>query len=222
MADCIIAGGKQSLVYGAMMGYKTALNWKIAKRSSSLLPPAWDWTAEELAREYESTRELSRCIFCKVSEKALATIRSWEIQMRSYLSEVEETYVDEKGKKKTRKYICWYRWRTSPGILMEALAGITTQLSRMVVQVQQVILLKILMELPLVVGHVRANGKGIESRSQLQRMMLNSVAGVDPRNYGNRTKRCSTKKHWSRQAWLLTTIDWIELNEAFAAARDFQ
>ena len=56
MADCVIAGGAESMSMVPMMGYKTALNWKVAEKNPDYYL-SMGLTAEELAKEYSITRE---------------------------------------------------------------------------------------------------------------------------------------------------------------------
>merc|ERR1712003_171075 len=56
MADCIIAGGTESMSLVPMLGYKTALNWKIAESNPEYYL-SMGITAEEIAKDYGVTRE---------------------------------------------------------------------------------------------------------------------------------------------------------------------
>ncbi|EIM77078.1 acetyl-CoA acetyltransferase [Nitritalea halalkaliphila LW7] len=104
MADCIIAGGTESMSMVPMMGYKTALNWKIASQTPDYYL-SMGLTAEELAGEYDITREDADAFSVRSHEKALAAIAEGRFKDEIVPVEVEETYLDEKGKRKTRKYI---------------------------------------------------------------------------------------------------------------------
>jgi acetyl-CoA acyltransferase len=213
MADCIIAGGTESMSMVPMMGYKTALNWKIAKDHPSYYL-SMGLTAEELAKEYEITREEADLFSVKSHEKALAAIAAGKFKDEIVPVEVEETYVDEKGKKKTRKYMVDTDEGPRPGTTMEALsalrpafknggqvtAGNSSQTSdgaSFVVVMSE----RMVKELNL---------------EPIARMMSYSVAGVDPRIMGIGPKEAVPKA--LKQAGLtLNDIDLIELNEAFAA-----
>lgn len=213
MADCIIAGGTESMSLVPMMGYKTALNWKIAKDHPSYYL-SMGLTAEELAREYEITREQADAFSVKSHDKALAAIAAGKFKDEIVPVEVEETYVDEKGKKKTRKYIVDTDEGPRPGTTMEALAGLrpafknggqvtagnssqTSDGASFVVVMSE----RMVKELNL---------------EPIARMMSYSVAGVDPRIMGIGPKVAIPKA--LKQAGLtLNDIDLIELNEAFAA-----
>ena len=213
MADCIIAGGTESMSLVPMMGYKTALNWKIASEHPSYYL-SMGLTAEELAAEYDITREQADAFSVKSHEKALAAIAAGKFKDEIVPVEVEETYLDENGKKKTRKYIVDTDEGPRPGTSMEGLAGLrpafkqggqvtagnssqTSDGAAFVVVMSE----RMVKELNL---------------EPVARMMSYSVAGVDPRIMGIGPKEAVPKA--LKQAGLsLGDIELIELNEAFAA-----
>ncbi len=213
MADCIIAGGTESMSLVPMMGYKTALNYKIATETPSYYL-SMGLTAEELAKEYSITREESDAFSVKSHEKALAAIADGKFKDEIVPVEVEETYLDEKGKKKTRKYVVDTDEGPRPGTSMEALAGLKPAFKNG--------------------GQVTAGNSSQTSDGAafvvvmsdrlmkslnldpVARMMSYSTAGVDPRIMGIGPKVAVPKA--LKQAGLsLSDIDLIELNEAFAA-----
>ncbi|PZX57952.1 thiolase family protein [Algoriphagus chordae] len=213
MADCIIAGGTESMSMVPMMGYKTVLNYKIATEHPSYYI-SMGLTAEELAKEYGITREESDAFSVKSHEKAIAAIAAGKFKDEIVPVEVEETYLDEKGKKKTRKYVVDTDEGPRPGTTMEVLsklkpafknggqvtAGNSSQTSdgaAFVVVMSE----RMVKELNL---------------DPIARMMSYSAAGVDPRIMGIGPKLAVPKA--LKQAGLtLNDIDLIELNEAFAA-----
>ncbi|WP_057937045.1 thiolase family protein [Algoriphagus resistens] len=213
MADCIIAGGTESMSLVPMMGYKTVLNYKIATEHPSYYL-SMGLTAEELAKEYSITREESDEFSVKSHEKALAAIAGGKFKDEIVPVEVEETYLDEKGKKKTRKYVVDTDEGPRPGTTMEVLAGLkpafknggqvtagnssqTSDGAAFVVVMSERLVKELNME-------------------PIARMMSYSAAGVDPRIMGIGPKLAVPKA--LKQAGLsLNDIDLIELNEAFAA-----
>jgi acetyl-CoA acyltransferase len=56
MADCIIAGGTESMSMVPVMGYKTALNYEVAKNHPTYYT-SMGQTAEEVAKDYDVSRE---------------------------------------------------------------------------------------------------------------------------------------------------------------------
>jgi len=123
MADCIIAGGTESMSLVPMMGYKTALNWKIASQNPSYYLNM-GLTAEELAKEYGITREEADAFSVSSHDKALAAIAAGKFKDEIVPVEVEETYLDEKGKKKTRKFTVDTDEGPRAGTTMEALSAL--------------------------------------------------------------------------------------------------
>jgi acetyl-CoA acyltransferase len=213
MADCIIAGGTESMSMVPMMGYKTVLNYKIATEHPSYYI-SMGLTAEELAKEYEITREESDAFSVKSHEKAIAAIAAGKFKDEIVPVEVEETYLDEKGKKKTRKYVVDTDEGPRPGTTMDVLsslkpafknggqvtAGNSSQTSDGAAFV-------------VVMSERMVKELNIEP---VARMMSYSAAGVDPRIMGIGPKEAVPKA--LKQAGLtLNDIDLIELNEAFAA-----
>lgn len=213
MADCIIAGGTESMSLLPMMGYKTALNWKIASQNPDYYL-SMGLTAEELAKEYEITREQADEFSVRSHDKALAAIAEGKFKDQIVPVEVEETYLDDNGKRKTRKYIVDTDEGPRKGTTLEALsnlrpafkqggqvtAGNSSQTSdgaAFVVVMSE----RMVKELNL---------------EPIARLMSYSVAGVEPRIMGIGPKEAVPKA--LKQAGLtLNDIDLIELNEAFAA-----
>jgi acetyl-CoA acyltransferase len=213
MADCIIAGGTESMSLLPMMGYKTALNWKIASQTPDYYL-SMGLTAEELAKEYDITREQADEFSVRSHDRALKAIADGKFKDEIVPVEVEETYLDEKGKRKTRKYVVDTDEGPRAGTSLEGLsnlkpafkmggqvtAGNSSQTSdgaAFVVVMSE----RLVKELNL---------------EPIARMMSYSVAGVEPRIMGIGSKEAVPKA--LKQAGLtLDKIDLIELNEAFAA-----
>ncbi|MEB2773971.1 acetyl-CoA C-acyltransferase [Algoriphagus sp. D3-2-R+10] len=213
MADCIIAGGTESMSMVPMMGYKTVLNYKIATEHPSYYL-SMGLTAEELASEYSITREDSDAFSVKSHEKALAAIASGKFKEEIVPVEVEETYLDEKGKKKNRKYIVDTDEGPRAGTTMEVLAGLKPAFKNK--------------------GQVTAGNSSQTSDGAafvvvmserlmkslnldpIARLMSYSAAGVDPRIMGIGPK-LAVPKALEQAGLSLNDIDLIELNEAFAA-----
>ncbi|WP_339754427.1 acetyl-CoA C-acyltransferase [Algoriphagus aquimarinus] len=213
MADCIIAGGTESMSLVPMMGYKTVLNYKIATEHPSYYI-SMGLTAEELAKEYSITREESDAFSVKSHEKALAAIAAGKFKDEIVPVEVEETYLDENGKKKTRKFVVDTDEGPRPGTTMEVLAGLrpafknggqvtagnssqTSDGAAFVVVMSE----RMVKELNI---------------EPIARMMSYSAAGVDPRIMGIGPK-VAVPKALKQAGLTLNDIDLIELNEAFAA-----
>ncbi|MDN3687607.1 thiolase family protein [Cyclobacterium jeungdonense] len=212
MADCIIAGGTESMSLLPMMGHKTALNWDIASNNPDYYL-SMGLTAEELAKDYNVSREDADQFSVKSHEKALSAIKEGRFKDEIVPVEVEETYLDENEKRKTRKNTVDTDEGPRPGTSMEVLAKLkpvfrqggqvtagnssqTSDGAAFVVVMSE----KMMKEL------------GLEP---MARLLSYSVAGVEPRIMGIGPKYAVPKA--LKQAGLsLNDIDLIELNEAFA------
>ena len=213
MADCIIAGGTESMSLLPMMGYKTALNWKIASQTPDYYL-SMGLTAEELSKEYDISREQADEFSVRSHDRALAAIQAGKFKSEIVPVEVEETYLDDKGKRKTRKFVVDKDEGPRAGTSLEGLASLKPAFK---------------MNGKVTAGNSSQTSDGAAfvvvmserlvkqlNLEPIARMMSYSVAGVEPRIMGIGPKEAVPKA--LKQAGLtLDKIDLIELNEAFAA-----
>lgn len=213
MADCIIAGGTESMSLVPVMGFKTALNYEIATKTPTYYT-SMGLTAEQVSEQFKIGREEQDEFSFKSHEKALAAIDSGRFSEEIIPYTVSETYVNEKGKKATREYVVDTDEGPRKGTSVEALsklkpvfaqggsvtAGNSSQTSdgaAFVVLMSEKMLKKYNLE-----------PKG--------RMLSYSVAGVEPRIMGIGPVS-AVPKALEKSDRKLADIDIIELNEAFAA-----
>lgn len=212
MADCIIAGGTESMSLVPMMGYKTVLNYKIATEFPSYYL-SMGLTAEELAKDFNVTREDSDQFAVQSHEKAIRAIKEGRFKDEIVPVEVEETYLDETLQRKTRKYTVDTDEGPRPGTTMEVLANlkpvfknggqVTAGNSSQTSDGASFV---------LVMSERMMKDLGLEP---VARLASYSVGGVEPRIMGMGPKIAVPKA--LKQAGLsLNDIDLIELNEAFA------
>ncbi|MBI0400994.1 thiolase family protein [Cyclobacterium marinum] len=212
MADCIIAGGTESMSLVPMMGYKTVLNHKIATEFPSYYL-SMGLTAEELAKDFNITREDSDEFAVKSHEKAIRAIKEGRFKDEIVPVEVEETYLDDSLKRKTRKYVVDTDEGPRPGTTMEVLANlkpvfknggqVTAGNSSQTSDGASFV---------VVMSERMMKDLGLEP---MARLASYSVGGVEPRIMGMGPKIAVPKA--LKQAGLsLNDIDLIELNEAFA------
>src|SRR5690554_6182173 len=121
MADCIIAGGTESMSLVPMMGYKTALNWNIASENPDYYL-SMGLTAEELAGDFDITREDSDSFSVRSHERAIKAISEGKFKDEIVPVEISETYVDENGRKQERKYTVDTDEGPRPGTTLEILS----------------------------------------------------------------------------------------------------
>ena len=103
MADCIIAGGTESMSLVPTAGWKTVPAYSIAKDEPDYYL-SMGLTAEAVAKEYNVSREAQDEFSYHSHQKALKAIENGYFKKGILPIEVEQVYVDEKGKKQKRTY----------------------------------------------------------------------------------------------------------------------
>jgi len=105
MADCIIAGGTESMSMVPTTGFKTALNYGIASEHPDYYV-GMGLTAEQVAQKYKIGREEQDLFSFQSHQKALAAQEAGYFDSGIVPITVKETYYDANvGKKKTREYV---------------------------------------------------------------------------------------------------------------------
>lgn len=104
IADCIIAGGVESMSLLPMGGWKIAPNADVA-----LTHPDYYWgmglTAEAVAKEYKVGRDEQDEFAFQSHQKAISAIKEGKFKNQITPVSVAETYIDENGKKKKRDFV---------------------------------------------------------------------------------------------------------------------
>jgi len=103
-ADVIIAGGTESMSLVPVMGFKTALNYTIAKDHPTYYT-SMGLTAEEVAKQFKISREEQDQFSYESHMKAAAAWKEGKFKEEVVPITVKEVYVDENMKKKTREFI---------------------------------------------------------------------------------------------------------------------
>jgi acetyl-CoA acyltransferase len=103
MADCIIAGGAESMSVMAMGGWRIVPNAKVGKEN-----PNWYWgmglTAEAVAKDFNVSREDQDKFALHSHEKALKAIKEGRFKDEIVPIEVEHIFLDENEKRQVKKY----------------------------------------------------------------------------------------------------------------------
>jgi acetyl-CoA acyltransferase len=103
MANCIIAGGAESMSVMAMGGWRIVPNPKVGKEN-----PNWYWgmglTAEAVAKQYNVSREEQDAFALHSHEKAIAAIKSGRFKDDIAPIDVERIFLDAKEKRQVEKY----------------------------------------------------------------------------------------------------------------------
>lgn len=213
MADCIIAGGTESMSYIPMGGYKPVPETDIAKTN-----PDYYWgmgyTAEEVAKQYNITREEQDQFAFESHMKALKANQEGKFNNQIVPIPVEYNFLDENQKLQTKKFDFSVdegpRADTSLAGLAKlrpvfanggsVTAGNSSQMSDGAAFV-------------MVMSEEMVKELGLEPEA---RLVAYAAAGLEPRIMGMGPVYAIPKA--LKQAGLeLKDIDLIELNEAFAS-----
>ncbi len=102
-ADCIIAGGVETMSPIPFGGWKTVPNYELTKSHADYY---WGMglTAEAVAAQYNISREDQDLFSYNSHQKAIAAIKNGHLQDGIVPITIKETYLDEKEKKKIKEY----------------------------------------------------------------------------------------------------------------------
>ena len=213
MADCIIAGGTESMSLVPTAGWKPVPAYSIAKDQPDYYL-SMGLTAEAVAKEYKVSREEQDEFSFHSHQKAINAIKNGYFKNGILPINVEEVYLDDKGKKQKRNYTVdtdeGPRADTSLEVLAKlkpafaaggcVTAGNSSQTSDGAAFV-------------IVMGEKMMNELGLKPIGRLVACMS---AGVHPRIMGIGPVAAIPKV--MKQANMnLSQIDLVELNEAFAS-----
>ncbi|MEL4307666.1 acetyl-CoA C-acyltransferase [Joostella sp. CR20] len=104
MADCIIAGGAESMSYIPMGGYKPVPDYQVAKNGNEDYYWGMGLTAEAVANEYKISRQDQDEFAYNSHQKALKALEEGKFKDQIVPINIEQTYVDANGKKATKSY----------------------------------------------------------------------------------------------------------------------
>ena len=212
-ADCIIAGGTESMSLVPVMGHKTVLNYKIATQYPDYYC-SMGATAENVAQDFKVSREDQDEFSFKSHMKALEAQANGTFNDDIVPITVENIFLDENGKKQTKNYTVNTDEGPRKGTSIEALAklrpvfaldgsvtaGNSSQMSDGAAFL-------------LIMSEEMVKELNIEP---IARMVSFAAVGVEPRIMGIGPVKAIPKA--LKQANLtLKDIDLIELNEAFAS-----
>ncbi|OON70586.1 thiolase family protein [Hymenobacter sp. CRA2] len=214
MADCIIAGGTESMSLVPTVGWKTVPNYKLAQQHPDYYL-GMGLTAEAVAQDYKISRQDQDEFSYQSHQKAIKAIAEGKFKEQIVPITVEETYLDQaSGKKKTRSYVVDTDEGPRADTSVEALgklrpvfaqggsvtAGNSSQTSdgaAFVIVMSE----RLVKELNL---------------EPIARMVNYATEGVDPRIMGMGPIK-AVPKVLKQAGMKLDDIDLFELNEAFAS-----
>ncbi|MAV05016.1 MAG: acetyl-CoA C-acyltransferase [Flavobacteriaceae bacterium] len=105
MAECIIAGGVESMSFIPMGGYKTVPDYGIAKQGKEDYYWGMGLTAEQVADQYKVSRDDQDEFALNSHLKAVNAISNGKFKSQIVPIKVEETFIDQHGKKSSREYV---------------------------------------------------------------------------------------------------------------------
>lgn len=213
MADCIIAGGVETMSPIPFGGWRLVPNTEVSAKN-----PSWYWgmgnTAEEVARRYKISRENQDIFAFHSHEKALNAADLGLFKEDIVPIKVEEIFLDEKEQRQTRKFIVDKDEGPRRGTNLKALsklrpvfaangsvtAGNSSQTSDGAAFV-------------MVMSEKMIKELNIEPIAQL---LSYQVAGLDPRIMGMGPVY-AVPKALKKAGLKMKDIELFELNEAFAS-----
>jgi len=213
MADCIVAGGTESMSLVPTAGWKTVPAYSIAKEDPDYYL-SMGLTAEAVAKEFNVNREQQDEFSYNSHQKAINAIKNGYFKNGILPVTVEEVFVDPKGKKQKKSYVVDTDEGPRADTSMEALAklkpafaaggsvtaGNSSQTSDGAAFV-------------IVMGEKMMNELGLKP---IGRLVACASAGVHPRIMGIGPV-AAIPKTLKQVGMNLSQIDLIELNEAFAS-----
>ena len=104
MAECIIAGGAESMSYIPIGGHKPMPDYKIINEGHEDYYWNMGLTAEAVAKKYNVNREDQDEFSFNSHQKALKAQQENRFQDQIVPITIEQTYVDDSGKKQTKSY----------------------------------------------------------------------------------------------------------------------
>ena len=104
MADCIIAGGAESMSFIPMGGFKPTPDYDTAKSGHEDYYWGMGLTAEAVANQYNISREDQDAFGYNSHMKALKAQAEGKFDSQIVAINIEQTFLNEAGKKETRSY----------------------------------------------------------------------------------------------------------------------
>jgi acetyl-CoA acyltransferase len=213
MADCIIAGGVESMSMVPTAGWKTVPAYSIASDEPDYYLNM-GLTAEAVAKEYNVSREDQDAFSYNSHQKAINAIKNGFFKEGILPINVEQVYLDEQGKKQKRSYVVETDEGPRGDTNMQALAGLKPAFAAGGV---------------VTAGNSSQTSDGASFVLVMSEKMVNELnlkpigrlvacmnAGVHPRIMGIGPV-AAVPKVLKQANMNLSQIDLVELNEAFAS-----
>lgn len=213
MADCIIAGGTESMSLVPTAGWKTVPSYEIAKDDPDYYL-SMGLTAEAVAKEYNVSREDQDEFSYQSHQKAINAIQNGYFKGGILPINVEQVYVNEKGKKQTKTYVVDTDEGPRADTSLEALAKLKPAFAAGgVVTAGNSSQTSDGAAFVIVMGERMVKELGVKP---IGRLVACASAGVPPRIMGI-GPIAAIPKVLKQVNMNLADIDLVELNEAFAS-----
>jgi acetyl-CoA acyltransferase len=213
MADCIIAGGVETMSLVPMVGWKPTLNYNVSVNNPDYYS-SMGLTAEAVANEYKVSREDQDEFAFNSHQKALAAIEAGHFNSGIVPMNVKEVFVNNEGRRQEREWTVAQDEGPRAGTSTEALSklrpvfaakgSVTAGNSSQTSDGAAFVLVcseRMVKELDL---------------KPIARMVTCTTVGVEPRIMGIGPV-AAIPKALNMAGLSLNDLDLIELNEAFAS-----
>ena len=195
-ADCIVAGGTESMSFVPAAGWKTAPAYSIASDNPDYYLNM-GLTAEAVAGDFNISREAQDEFAYYSHQKAIAAIEAGHFKKGILPMSIQEIYLDENGKKKQRTFTVDTDEGPRADTSLQALAKLKPAFAAKGV---------------ITAGNSSQTSDGaafviVMSESKIKELGLTpvarlvsvAVAGVDPRIMGDRPGQCHSKSLAARR-----------------------
>jgi acetyl-CoA acyltransferase len=212
-ADCIVAGGVESMSLVPTAGWKTVPNYTVSSTEPDYYL-SMGLTAEAVAREFSVSREDQDVFSYHSHQKAIHAISSGYFKNGILPISVDEVYVNEKGKRAVKNYLVDTDEGPRPDTSVEALAKLKPVFAA---------------DGSITAGNSSQTSDGaafviVMSEKMVKELGIQPIArlvgcvsaGVEPRIMGIGPV-AAVPKVLQQTGLNLSDIDLIELNEAFAS-----
>lgn len=213
MAECIVAGGVESMTFVPASGWKTAPSFDIVSNEPDFYLNM-GLTAEAVAKDFKVTREEQDAFALSSHQKALIAIQQGYFKEGILPINVSEVYLDEKGKKQQKSFVVDTDEGVRADTNLESLAKLKPAFA---------------LNGTVTAGNASQTSDGaafvlVVSEKMVKelnvkpigRLVHCDVAGIHPRIMGVGPIE-AIPKVLKKASMSLADIDLIELNEAFAS-----
>lgn len=213
MAECIIAGGVESMSFVPAAGWKTVPSFQIASDEPDYYLNM-GLTAEAVAKEYHVSREAQDAFAFSSHQKALQAIQQGHFKEGIAPIQVNEVYLDENGKKQQRTFTV----DTDEGVRADTSIDGLSKLKPAFADSGSVTAGNSSQTSDGAAFVVVMSGSMVKALGlqPIGRLVHCSVAGVDPKLMGIGPVE-AIPKVLKLANMTLADVDLIELNEAFAS-----